>query len=76
MDLNDQSYCICNQIKAALSAIQSVDDLPMFQMPDGEERRVVDILEWLSLRFGFQVQWNAHLSFQLAFFTFDCELAR
>ena len=56
MDLNDQSYCICNQIKAALSAIQSVDDLPMFQMPDGEERRVVDILEWLSLRFGFQVQ--------------------
>ncbi|XP_047947966.1 callose synthase 7-like [Salvia hispanica] len=42
------------EIKAALSAIQSVDDLPMFQMPDGEERRVVDILEWLSLRFGFQ----------------------
>ncbi|KAH6822887.1 glucan synthase-like 7 [Perilla frutescens var. hirtella] len=42
------------EIKAALHAIHSVDDLPMFQMPNGEERRVIDILEWLSLRFGFQ----------------------
>lgn len=51
-----------NQIKAALRAIRSVDDLPMFLMPDGKERIAIDILEWLSLRFGFQVEPSTHFT--------------
>ncbi|KAK4438966.1 Callose synthase 7 [Sesamum alatum] len=42
------------EIKAALRAIRSVDNLPSFHMPEGKERSVNDILEWLALRFGFQ----------------------
>ncbi|KAL8507919.1 hypothetical protein ACS0TY_018463 [Phlomoides rotata] len=42
------------EIKAALRAIRTVDNLPLFQMPEGKERTVNDILEWLALRFGFQ----------------------
>ncbi|PIN25627.1 1,3-beta-glucan synthase/callose synthase catalytic subunit [Handroanthus impetiginosus] len=42
------------EIKAALQAIRNVDNLPKFQMPEGNERTVNDILEWLALCFGFQ----------------------
>ncbi|KAL7129205.1 hypothetical protein ABFS83_13G048900 [Erythranthe nasuta] len=42
------------EIKAALRAIRNVENLPVFQMPEGKERTVNDILEWLALRFGFQ----------------------
>ncbi|KAL0443745.1 UNVERIFIED_CONTAM: putative callose synthase 6 [Sesamum latifolium] len=42
------------EIKAALRAIRNVDNLPSFHMPEGKERPVNDILEWLALRFGFQ----------------------
>lgn len=43
------------QIIAALQAIRYVEYLPTFQMPEERERPVNDILEWLALRFGFQV---------------------
>lgn len=43
------------QIIAALQAVRYVDYLPTFQMPEEKERPVNDILEWLALRFGFQV---------------------
>ncbi|KAL0362534.1 UNVERIFIED_CONTAM: Callose synthase 7 [Sesamum calycinum] len=43
-----------DEIKAALRAIRNVDNLPSFHMPEGKERPVNDILEWLALRFGFQ----------------------
>ncbi|GFQ05882.1 callose synthase 7 [Phtheirospermum japonicum] len=42
------------EIKVALRAIRDVDNLPIFQMYEGKERTVNDILEWLALRFGFQ----------------------
>ncbi|EPS72207.1 hypothetical protein M569_02539, partial [Genlisea aurea] len=43
-----------DEIKAALRAIRNVDNLPPFEMPEGKTRTANDILEWLSLRFGFQ----------------------
>ncbi|CAA0816289.1 Callose synthase 7 [Striga hermonthica] len=42
------------EIKVALRAIRDVDSLPHFQIHEGKERTVNDILEWLALRFGFQ----------------------
>ncbi|GFP96319.1 peptidyl-prolyl cis-trans isomerase fkbp16-3 chloroplastic [Phtheirospermum japonicum] len=49
------------EIKIALRAIRDVDNLPIFQMYEGKERTVNDILEWLALRFGFQVDLDAQL---------------
>ncbi|KAM0048458.1 putative vta1/Callose synthase domain superfamily [Helianthus debilis subsp. tardiflorus] len=42
------------QIKAALRSIRNVDSLLLLRKPEDSNKAVNDILEWLSLIFGFQ----------------------
>ncbi|KAL7607018.1 hypothetical protein Lser_V15G15427 [Lactuca serriola] len=42
------------EIKAALRALRNVDNLPLLRKPGDRDKSVIDILEWLSLIFGFQ----------------------